>query len=177
MGLGKGWWSRRHHAPLLPCTHVQHTQPDTQRHMHTYFQGCRQRVGNWLPIRTPLKRHQVSELLGCTQAWSQKAMLNQRPTWPGGRWGLNQSSVPQTWGNRLLLLRTRILGKSCSGGKDDKGSWGKALGVGKGDDACLRICLGGNEMEHLWGYSSSSLEELLITPVSATINSETNGKV
>lgn len=98
MGLGKGWWSGRHHAPLLPCTHVQHTQPDTQRHMHTHFQGCRQSAGNWLPIRTPLKRHQVSELLGCTQAWSQRAILNQRPrgTWPGGRWGLNQSSVPQT---------------------------------------------------------------------------------
>lgn len=49
--------------------------------------------------------------------------------------------------------------------------------MGRGDDACLRICLGGNETEeHFWGYSSSSLEELLITPVSATINSETSGK-
>lgn len=49
--------------------------------------------------------------------------------------------------------------------------------MGRGDDACLRICLSGNEMEHLWGYSSSSLEELLITPVSATNNSETSGEV
>lgn len=67
----------------------------------------------------------------------------------------------------LLLLRTQILEKSCSGRKEDK--WKRAVGgqqwVERVNDACLRICLGSNDMDISGrrGQSSSSSEELLIT--------------
>lgn len=51
--------------------------------------------------------HQVSELLGYTQAWAQRAMLNQSLETPGLEAGGNSTSpIFHTWGNMLLLLRT-----------------------------------------------------------------------
>lgn len=47
----------------------------------------------------------------------------------------------------LLLLRTQILEKPCLGRKKDK--WKRVGGqqwVGRDNDACLRICLGSNDM-------------------------------
>lgn len=78
-------------------------------------------------IRTPLKRHQVSELLCYTQAWAQRAMINQSPKKPGLEAGEDSTSlVSPTWRNMLLLLRTQILEKPCLGRRQDK--WEGAVG-------------------------------------------------
>lgn len=75
-------------------------------------------------------------------------------TWP-------RSLLPRAGADRLLPLRTRILGKPYPGRKKDmeKGS-GRLKEEGEqGDDACLRICLESNKMGVSLGYSSSSSEE------------------
>lgn len=153
-----------------PSLHIcaAHLARHTEAHAHTL---PRLQAEGRFSIRTPLKRHQVSELLGYTQAWAQRAMLNQSPEKPGleRQVGiqpvfcfphLEKHAAPsEDTNSRKALLRQ----------KEDK--WKRAVGgqqwVGSINDACLRICLGSNDMGISGGgegQSSSSSEELLITP-------------
>lgn len=131
-----------------PSLHIcaAHLARHTEAHAHTL---PRLQAEGRFSIRTPLKRHQVSELLGYTQAWAQRAMINQSPEKPGLEAGGDSTSlVSPTWRNMLLLLRTQILEKPRSGRKEDK--WKRVGGqqwVGRDNDAYLRICLGSNDMD------------------------------
>lgn len=72
-----------------------------------------------------------------------------------------RSLLPPAGGDRLLPLRTRILGKPYSGRNKDmeKGSGKLKKEWEQGYGACLRICLGSNKIGVSLGYSSSSSEE------------------
>lgn len=70
-----------------------------------------------------------------------------------GTW--SRSLFPQLGEDRLLLLKTHFVGKSpLQGGIETcgKGSGGRR-GMGTGDGACLRICLGSNTMGVSLGYT------------------------
>lgn len=140
------WETSRSPPSLHVC--AAHLLTHTEAHAHTL---PRLQAEGRFSIRTPLKRHQVSELLGYTQAWAQRAMLNQSPEKPGLEAGGDLSSLPFPPPGETccsFLLRTQILEKPCSGRKKDK--WKRAVGgqqwEGRGNDACLRICLGSNDM-------------------------------
>lgn len=95
---GAAWWGLKkgneewETSCPPPSLHIcaAHLARHTEAHAHTL---PRLQAEGRFSIRTPLKRHQVSELLGYTQAWAQRAMINQSPEKPGLEAGGDSTSL------------------------------------------------------------------------------------
>lgn len=135
--------------------------------MHTPFQGCRQRAGDWLQSRNSLFPQMVPDqrATGTEPRYGLWGIHYTGGLVPAGRqvgsWPRSLPPPAPVGGDRLLPLRTRILGKPYSGRNKDveKGSGRLKREWEQGDGACLRICLGSNKIGVSLGYSSSSSEE------------------